>query len=309
VINVEGAVFGRCPQVYIIASGRGLEIGFAVAIHEDDYYNQRVKQKQRSVVPILNQKLPNSNSEFVASIDADLANDGYWTYGEKARQWQGRNFGSLANLIAFLKSPNSSVQGGGSVFRIIPPEAVMAVDFDLDATFSQAVTRFAPLMRRLVPNPAEAKRLADQEVVNQETNGLPEFDPDNLEDGRRRLLRLVAIRQGQAKFREKLFDAYDNRCAVTGTSIAVTLQAAHIMPYRGPDTNSVQNGLLLRADIHTLFDLGLLQIDPQRYRLSVAEELKATSYGKLEGRKLRLPKKKGFRPSGAALIERLKLYS
>lgn len=51
VINVESEIFGRCPQVYLIASERGLEIGFAVAIHEDDYYNQRIKQKQRGVVP------------------------------------------------------------------------------------------------------------------------------------------------------------------------------------------------------------------------------------------------------------------
>ena len=128
-----------------------------------------------------------------------------------------------------------------------------------------------------------------------------------MEDGRKKVLQLVALRQGQAKFRDKLFDAYDGRCAVTGTSIAATLQAAHIVPYRGPETNHVQNGLLLRADIHNLFDLGLIQINPQTFTISLVEEIKSTKYGQLHGKRLRLPSKPSQRPSSAAFDERRQL--
>ncbi len=77
----------------------------------------------------------------------------------------------------------------------------------------------------------------------------------------------------QARFREKLLDAYGARCAITGTAVASTLQAAHIVPYRGPQTNAVGNGILLRADIHNLFDMGLIQIEPTTYKIRLSEEL------------------------------------
>src|ERR1700722_13744752 len=47
-------------------------------------------------------------------------------------------------------------------------------------------------------------------------------------------------------------------------AIPWVLEAAHITPYMGASTNSLLNGLLLRADIHTLFNLGLISIDPDR---------------------------------------------
>ena len=164
-------------------------------------------------------------------------------------------------------------------------------------------------MRLLVPNHGEQIRLRDQEIVLDAAQEIPEDPPSNMNDGRKKVLQLVALRQGQAKFREKLFEAYNGRCAVTGTPIASTLQAAHILPYRGPDTNGTQNGLLLRADIHNLFDLGLLQIDPQTFTINLADEVKSTKYKQLEGKKLRLPRKPSQRPSSEALAERLKLLS
>ena len=309
VINVESDIFGRYPQVYVIASSSGLEIGFGVAIHEDDYYNAEIKQRNRAIVPILYQKLPDPASAFVRELDNELENDGVWKFGLKTRQGEMGNFTSLSELIRFLKSSESSAQGGGSVYQIIEPERANSSEFDLGVVFSRTVARFAPLMRLLSPSHSDSIRLTDQETVDRAAQNIPEFNPADLADGRKKLLQAVAVRQGQAKFREKLLDAYNSRCAVTGTAIAATLQAAHIVPYRGPEMNSVQNGVLLRADIHNLFDLGLMQIDPSTLRISLSEELKSTSYGKLDGRKLRAPLQVSKRPSQAALSERLKLFS
>ncbi|GAB2481054.1 hypothetical protein GCM10027063_23980 [Promicromonospora xylanilytica] len=100
--------------------------------------------------------------------------------------------------------------------------------------------------------------------------------------------RLVIQRQGQSAFRDLLLKAYNGRCAVTGSDVPAALQAAHIERYDGASTNLVTNGLLLRADIHNLFDLGLLWLD-NGYTIHLAAELATSQYRKLAGKKIRLP--------------------
>ena len=68
-------------------------------------------------------------------------------------------------------------------------------------------------------------------------------------------------RRGQAKFRNDLL-AIDARCAITGCLTVNALEAAHIRPVKDVGESTVANGLLLRADIHRLFDLGYLAVDP-----------------------------------------------
>ena len=99
------------------------------------------------------------------------------------------------------------------------------------------------------------------------------FDPSNIEDARKRISRMIAQRRGQRAFRNNLFDAYGGRCAITGCEVPDVLEAAHIFPYRGEETNKVKNGLLLRADVHTLFDCGLIAVDEVKMTVLVAPAL------------------------------------
>ncbi|WOJ89750.1 HNH endonuclease signature motif containing protein [Methylocapsa polymorpha] len=99
------------------------------------------------------------------------------------------------------------------------------------------------------------------------------FSPLNLEDGRKRIEQMVTLRQGQPAFRYALMNAYERRCAITGCTIEEVLEAAHISPYLGDHTNDVTNGLLLRADIHTLFDRGLIKVD-RNYRISASDHIR-----------------------------------
>ena len=108
------------------------------------------------------------------------------------------------------------------------------------------------------------------------------------DDARERQLRAVFLRRGQAKFRKALLNAYERQCAVTGCTIEDVLEAAHIIPYKGGHTNRCNNGLLLRADIHSLFDLGLLWVN-REMKVQVADALQRTEYGKLQGKVLRPP--------------------
>lgn len=129
------------------------------------------------------------------------------------------------------------------------------------------------------------------------------FDPKNVSDGRQKTLAEVVRRQGQASFRKKLLLAYESRCAISGCDTEVVLEAAHITPYRGPETNHPTNGILLRADLHTLFDLGLMTINGAEARVLVSSQLKDTEYAQLAGAKVFLPKDLGSRPSATALRE------
>lgn len=133
------------------------------------------------------------------------------------------------------------------------------------------------------------------------------FDLHDAEDARERINRSIAVRRGQQEFRLKLLAAYGGKCAVTGCDVEDLLEAAHIVPYRGPQTNHVQNGLLLRADIHTLFDCGLFVINPSTMKLILSPRLLASSYRKLAERPLRLPENAEQKPSPDALAAHRRL--
>jgi len=149
------------------------------------------------------------------------------------------------------------------------------------------------------PSSFVLQRLSSVEPGDAQTNAEP-FNPVDVEDGRRKVLSLIARRQGQPKFRRDLMAAYEGKCAITGCPVEAVLEAAHIHPYLGQHTNDVTNCLLLRADLHTLFDLRLLWIDATN-RVKVSHRLRGTPYGEHEGGGLRVPKHATSRASPKAL--------
>lgn len=127
------------------------------------------------------------------------------------------------------------------------------------------------------------------------------FDPESLVDARRRSVAAMVLRQGQPIFRQRLLDIYNGQCPLSGCDVEAALEAAHICPYRGPETNNVQNGLLLRCDLHVLFDRGLLAIDPSTWHAVIAASLRESCYGDLQGTSINLPKNRRDWPSRTAL--------
>jgi len=120
-----------------------------------------------------------------------------------------------------------------------------------------------------------------------ESDWLEAINIADLEDKREKDLKLVVIREGQAAFRENLLSAYDGRCAITGYSVKDVLEAAHIVPYLGVKTNHLSNGLILRSDLHKLFDLFKITVNPDTLMVCVAPELMETEYRELNGKPLR----------------------
>jgi putative restriction endonuclease len=105
---------------------------------------------------------------------------------------------------------------------------------------------------------------------------------------------LVRPRLGQGAFRVMVTDAYDRRCVVTGERTLPVLEAAHIKPYSLVGQHEISNGLLLRSDLHTLFDLGYLTVTPGDLRVRVSRRIheefaNGREYYALDGREVRLP--------------------
>lgn len=119
-------------------------------------------------------------------------------------------------------------------------------------------------------------------VANQaqpDTN--PEFNPNSTRSAVRRLWRRVRQRRGQRQFRNRLRQRYGDQCQISGCHVMRAVQAAHIQPYNGDETNNELNGILLRSDIHVLFDEHLIQLfidEDGLIRIRVDESLNGTEY-------------------------------
>lgn len=113
--------------------------------------------------------------------------------------------------------------------------------------------------------------------------------------------RLTTARLGQQAFKAMVLAAYERRCAVTGAKVAPVLQAAHIKPVGSGGEHRLDNGLLLRADVHIMFDRGYLSIDPS-YRLAVSPRLRdefgsGEQFYAMERNRIALPPRRRQRPS------------
>ncbi len=111
---------------------------------------------------------------------------------------------------------------------------------------------------------------------------------------------LVTPRLGQGTFRIAVADAYGGACAVTEEHSLPALEAAHIRPYADAGPHEISNGLLLRADLHRLFDKGYLTVTPE-LRLEVSDRLRddyenGRSYYPHHGRGIAVPDDPKYRP-------------
>jgi putative restriction endonuclease len=117
--------------------------------------------------------------------------------------------------------------------------------------------------------------------------------------------RIILPRLGQGSFRIVVADAYKRRCALTDSPVLHVLEAAHIKPFTEGGPHAVPNGILLRQDVHTLFDRGYLTVTPQ-YRVEVSRRIKeefdnGREYYSAHGKTLHLPEALDLRPSASFL--------
>ena len=129
--------------------------------------------------------------------------------------------------------------------------------------------------------------LSDEQRV-----GKPEMSEGSYDENGFGAEYLTRGRLGQGAFRVLVTDAYERRCAITGEKTLPVLEAAHIKPYALQGPHRVNNGILLRSDLHKLFDLGYMTVTPE-LTLEVSPKLKTEwqngrEYYAHHGQKLRV---------------------
>jgi putative restriction endonuclease len=102
-----------------------------------------------------------------------------------------------------------------------------------------------------------------------------------------------------------VMDAYARRCAVSGERTLPALEAAHIHPYAEEAKHEISNGILMRSDIHRLYDCGLVTVDSNlKFRVSRAIDRDYSNgkiYYALDGRPIAVPARSADRPDPEAL--------
>lgn len=116
----------------------------------------------------------------------------------------------------------------------------------------------------------------------------------------------IQPRLGQGAFRVLVTDTYKRRCAISGEKTLPALDAAHIIPYGEGGVHEASNGILMRRDIHSLFDAGYLTVTPEM-RIEVSRRIReeyenGRDYYALHGRRISEPDQLTLRPDKSALI-------
>ena len=111
----------------------------------------------------------------------------------------------------------------------------------------------------------------------------------------------VLPRLGQGIFRVVILDAYGRQCAITGERVVPVLDAAHIKPYAQEGTHDPRNGILLRSDLHTLFDKGYVTVTTD-YHFEVSKHVREDyenghEYYALHGQAIHVPDRAVYQPS------------
>lgn len=142
--------------------------------------------------------------------------------------------------------------------------------------------RYCELMRRAI----QAHATADEEV--------PSIIEAGNDDGSKVAVNRK-VRRHQSQFRLNILNLYNGKCAISGESVLEVLEAAHIENHATSGINHTGNGLLLRSDLHRLFDANKITIHPKSLKIGISSTLKKSTYKSFAGLTLR-PRDDGTHP-------------
>ena len=205
-------------------------------------------------------------------------------------------------LFALTDGTTRSLDWGciGQLTNLRVPELRLYVDgngyVDAVEPIGGLAERYKPIEDRLR---AGARLERQSSPADQGALRLDDMDFDALEnDERERVDAESVVREGTLAFRADIMRAWEGRCGLSGCGVEQVLDAAHMRPYLGLHTNLLCNGILLRADLHRLFDRGLLAFKYVDSRLVVvtSPKLAGSDYEAMQGRAIPLPKDAAARP-------------
>ena len=126
-----------------------------------------------------------------------------------------------------------------------------------------------PYLANLLVGAAQTRSLMPDAADESDDEAPAGYQPSDV-NNREKVLTTIRVRRGQRTFRNRLIKRYGPRCMISGCRLVDIVEAAHIWPYRNLSDNHPENGILLRADLHTLFDLDLMGIDPGTHEVRMS---------------------------------------
>ena len=207
--------------------------------------------------------------------------------------------------VGILKQTQSEEEGG-SRYKVIGLGAVIAKIgsfFILTDIGTAKRTAVSSVIKELLRHEAE-NRITKIAQLDSDFESMPNLDAVDEYQEKIKVWAQIVRRQGQGRFRKQLLRAYDRKCCITGTSEEAVLDAAHITPYNGISTTDVANGLLLRTDLHALFDLNMLGIEPGTNRVHIHKSVTDPYYRSLATIQIRIPNLESDVPSLSNLFKK-----
>lgn len=223
------------------------------------------------------------------------------------------NFDPLAAEVRYIKVVAQSEDINSEVAPKLPKfnnpelpninqEQPLSLNKNVTEIVSEVTTKEeTQKITQVIQQPINAK-VDELAQAYQQLESQEDFTPKSLKKAQERITISIARRQGQYQFRQDLLKAYNHHCAITGCDAVEALEAAHIIPYIETENNHPSNGLLLRADIHTLFDLNLITINPGTMTVQISPSLGQSYYKEFHGKLLQLP----INPANWPKVEYLK---
>lgn len=151
-------------------------------------------------------------------------------------------------------------------------------------------------------------RVIDLSVFPREPKEEPVLPQDlTIEDFRRQVARQVTIRLQQGRLRNELLYLYEERCAISDFQVLPVLQACHLIPFVIEGSQDSRNAILLKSDLHDLFDAHLLGIHPEYLTIRIAPSILETPYGDFNNVPLR-PRRDGVLLFSRSLEKRWELF-
>ncbi len=180
-----------------------------------------------------------------------------------------------------LVSRLPALTGRESFGAIVVDNLVVPVD-PIPLASVDVATRNATKGRFL--NESEVLRIlgAMEQTLPTNKEGYTPNDSDSREIVNRQML----ARLGQPMFRSMALLRYNNTCVISACTISELLESAHICPHRGEKDNHPENSLLLRCDLHTLFDRDLLGINPNHLTVELHPTIRQSEYQQYSGVRL-----------------------
>ena len=306
--------YSNLSPAYVLDDGGCFYIYIAVdSVVDFDFPLEQKNLAKRLEFQGVNFNFGRSGARFNAKASAAL--DSQWEIHSLIQQRQGRG----CRLVdVFCKRGEEYKQKKEYQFAIDAYRLALGIDPNYSKAKNRIKNCESVLQKDYPLQPEKASLVEDHDksidvigllsVVNTGLEREGFFVPPSKDEAKSRILVSIARRRGQTKFRQILLEAYNYKCAITDFDAEAALEAAHIVPYTETGNNNPSNGLLLRADLHTLFDLNLIAIHPETLKISLHPNLQETEYQKIHNKTIRVPHNEVLRPSYQSLTERLKQY-